>query len=474
MADYTASVKVKLQDQFTRSAKAVSKSAQRVNKTTVSALNKTKRVGQATVKTFDRVRKSSDKATKSLKKMRSLRMPGGALGGLASGAILAMEARRVATLEERYGRLAIQAEVTDAQMLKMRTNLEQTARNINIAPTELLNALDQIVEKTGDLNFATKQLDNMAKSVQATGATGLDIGATFAEFQKMGVTDPNEIKKMIDTLILQGKGGSFTLQEFAAQSSKLFPSITAYGFKGEKSIEQLGAVAQIARMGTGSADEATTSINSLLKTLSVKEDKLNNSGIKTKNEDGSLRDITSVVEDLIKLTNGNVGKLNEFFGDEGYKAIKYLIDGYKTTGDVTAYDKYTSIKGTGRKLELDATRASKFTNSKAQSLINVKDKYSDKVGNFAIDKANVLVNEVTGEASKNRFLEDMKKAEKRLEEKNRKIQELKNNTRIESELFYKKIAEKQQIEIKLKKSPDLKVDRITTSSSNIGIIAEDI
>jgi len=468
MADYTASVKVKLQDQFSRSAKAVAKSANRVNRSAVTALNKTKRVGQATVRTFDKVRKSSDKATKSLKKMRSLRMPGGVLGGLASTVAVGAEVRRIATLEERYGRLGIQAEITDEKVAKMRSSLETAARNIKLDPKEMLSGVEQIVEKTGDLDFAIANFQNLGLAMQATGSTGFDIGATLAEFQKMGITDPEVIKRMIDTLILQGKEGAFTLQEFASQSSKLFPSIAAYGFKGEKAIEQLGSIAQVARKSTGSADEATTSINSLLKTLSVKEDELNGDGIKTKNEDGSVRDVTAVVRDLIRQKNGNTGKLNEFLGDEGYKAIKFLIDEYKTKGTFSEYDKYESIKGDGSKLMFDANRATKFSNATYQDLVNKKDEASDFVLKPAMEEANSFLN-----AAKERLdtflfaknLVDLIKAKKE------------DKTKDEVSSLEKRVINqlnKQQIEIKLKKSPDLKVDKVTTASSNIGIIVEDI
>lgn len=92
---------------------------------------------------------------------------------------LAVSGKSVADLETRLTRLRLQAGISKEEMAKLNQELFKTAqkRDINIDPSELISAIERIVGKTGDLQFAVQNMQNLAYAISATGAAGQDVGA---------------------------------------------------------------------------------------------------------------------------------------------------------------------------------------------------------------------------------------------------------------------------------------------------------
>ena len=180
---------------------------------------------------------------------------------LITGAAGLGTARFLIGLEERFTLLGITADVSEEKIDKLKKQIFDVSRqpNIRIDPGELTSAVEDIVEKTGDLKFAQDNLENFAVAISATGGkTGSAIGQISAEFQKMGIVSREDVAESLDILTVQGKSGAFTLQNLAKLGSRVVTAYTAMGRTGVPAIREMGAALQLIRQGTGSSEMAAT------------------------------------------------------------------------------------------------------------------------------------------------------------------------------------------------------------------------
>ena len=101
------------------------------------------------------------------------------------------------------------------------------------------------MEKTGDMDFARANIDNIAKSIRAFNATGTDIGSLLSEFSKLGYTS-EETSKLLDELYSQGNKGAFVAKDFASLGASIISAYSVIGTAPED-IKNVGASMQVLR-----------------------------------------------------------------------------------------------------------------------------------------------------------------------------------------------------------------------------------
>ncbi len=298
---------------------------------------------------------------------------GGAIGTL----------HMVGNLEARFTRLGIQANrgAEEVDRLKRKIFEVSQAPDIRIDPGQLTAAIEEIVEKTGDLKFAEDNLRNLAAAIQATGAEGLSIGGIAAEFQKMGLTDPNDVLKALDILTVQGKAGAFTLQNLAALGPRVVTAYTAMGRTGLPAIREMGAALQVIRQGTGSSEMAAAAFEALLRTLgdADKLKILKGGGIEIF-EPGSttqMRSLPVIMEEIIKKTRGSKVSLSRVFDAEAIRAFNAAVGEFQRTGSVASLDRFYNVQADGTTVLADSARAAKDFNSALTYLYTSYRKFAD-------------------------------------------------------------------------------------------------
>jgi hypothetical protein len=175
-------------------------------------------------------------------------------------------------------------------------------------------------------------------------ATGTEIGAVAeaaASISKQfDVTGLEEMRDVLAALTMQGKAGSFELSDAAAQFQKLAAAGAAFGLdKGAAGAKTLGGLTQIARSGTGSADEAATSVSAMFAAFDSKQKQLSDNGVDVF-KGGKKRGVEDLlVESISKVGGNDAGKkaagLRSIFGEQGIRAINPLINTYQTARDST-------------------------------------------------------------------------------------------------------------------------------------------
>lgn len=359
-----------------RTGRATSQVGQSLSNAGKRVRQYTQEIGAAIKKT-DLMRRSVDKMGEGIDNL------GNQWTALASGAAGAGSAVVVMGLEERYERLGIQAGKTKEEMAQLRAEMFATSQqsDIRVDQGEMLSAVEKIVEKTGDLKFAQENMANIGRVMQATGAAGDDVGTMFADMaEKFGLKNADEVLKAIDTLVVQGDQGAFTFQNLAAEGAAVSAAYAAMGRTGPKAVREMGALLQIARMGSGSAAEAASAMESVLADITSNYEDIEKLGIQVFDEEAlargekKFRDIPSILKEIMQATNGDITEYSQLFGDEAMRLMKVLADA-KNIGKL---DDLLSVNGDGAAVLEKSARMAQTANAAMIKLKNTWLSFADK------------------------------------------------------------------------------------------------
>lgn len=274
-----------------------------------------------------------------------------------------------AELDRRISRIAIAADISrdKAKELKDEINAVSNTKGIRIDPNEATSAIEEILTKTGDLEYAIANLPNIAAVIQATGAGGTEVGGIFTEFKKLGIDTSEAAMRAIDTLNLQGKQGAFTLANLAKEGPKIFSAYAATGREGAAGVTELGAALQVIRQGVGSDAEAVTAFESIIRDITRPETvkKLKQLGgievfdpEQLKQGREVMRSLPVLIEEIVTKSGGLSSKLSLLnLTDEAKRALKPVIAEFVQTGDVKAFDEFLTLSGDGTTTLNDAAVA---------------------------------------------------------------------------------------------------------------------
>ena len=304
------------------------------------------------------------------------------VGAVGFGATI----RQVGNLQERFVRLGIQANKSKEEIDALKEAIYETALSdgVRVDAGELTAAVETIVEKTGDLDLARDNLRNMAVAIQASGATGGDIGAMVANmFDKYGIRDGEAVLRMLDRFVEQGKFAAFALKDQATQSERLMAAYAGVGRSGEAGASEQGALVQMFRKGTGSAEQAVTAFERTIAELRSKSEDVEGLGIEVWDPDAlaegkrEMRAVTDVLKELIVATNGDVKSLGEIFGEESIRGVQVLAAEFNKTGGFKTLDDLMTAGGTGKAIDADANRASRIFNQALGSLGTAWERFAE-------------------------------------------------------------------------------------------------
>ncbi len=287
--------------------------------------------------------------------------------GLATGAGAAAVGRWMVNEQRRFTRLGIQANQSSEQIAKLKGQIYDTARapEIRVDAGQIVSAIEEIVEKTGDLKFAQENIRNIGLALSATGGDGGAIGGIFAEFQKIGITRAQDVMQAIDLLNKQGKAGAFTLENLASLGPRVVSAYASTGRGGLDMIREMGAVLQVIRQGTGSSEQAATAFEALIRTLldAKKSKMLQQGGIKIfdpealKKGEEVMRPLNEIMVEIVKASKGRASILSQVFDAEAMRSFNAVAGEFIRTGNVESLQKFIDIQADGSTTLRDSARA---------------------------------------------------------------------------------------------------------------------
>jgi hypothetical protein len=275
---------------------------------------------------------------------------GGALtaGALGLG-ITGAAARDSLRLREVSNRLSISSRGAGEKAIdpaQLQKEFERTAiATPGLRAVDVADAVQQFVTKTGRLDVARASQQTFATVASASGSDIRDVSAAAADlFQKFDITSIEQMQEAFASLTMQGKAGAFELKDAAGQFGKLSAAASRFGIdKGVTGVKTLGGLTQIARTSTGSAEQASTAVEAMLRQLVAKSGdigrlRVDGKAVRVfeKGSNSKTRNIQDVIADTIAGAKGSTVALQKIFGDEGIRGVSPLISAFNQAKDATA------------------------------------------------------------------------------------------------------------------------------------------
>lgn len=340
---------------------------------------------------MDRFARSGSASMKMMAKTlpmvsRGLDKIGNKYTALLSGGAAYAAIKSTAALETRLTRLGVQAGKSDEEIKALNDSIYAVAqdRQINVDPSQLLAAVEQIVEKTGDLDLARGNLENIGAMMSATGAAGADAGTLIADmFEKFNIKTPEEMLKTLDLLTNQGKSGAFTLQYLATQGERVTSAYARLGRTGAQGAAEMGAMLQMIKKGVGSPEQAATALEAYVRSLkdANKQKELMKAGIKLMdpNDPKRMRSGAEIMKDIIKAVDGNDTQISKIFDGEAMRAFVGVVNEFNKSGEFSSLDSFLTVANDGKTLMADSARVAATFEGSMTSLKTAVSKFSNDV-----------------------------------------------------------------------------------------------
>lgn len=278
---------------------------------------------------------------------------GAGAASVAGGIIIGSALNDQAQVQAGASRVANQGMRPD-----LKPKIAKESQNIKgFTGEESIDALDQFVQKTGDLEAGMGAWKMLGELAIATSTDFKDMGnaaGTAYNFISDSVKDPierlNQLKDVMTVLAVQGNMSTVEMRDLAPELGKISAAARRFGGDPIVMMKKLAAMGQLAvkRGGATDAAEETTSIGRFV------DDLVKDSGSKKAKKNGfvdpftdkthtKLRDPVEIVTGIMEKTQGNQGKIGAMFGVRGQRALSGLGNVWQQAHD----DAEKKKKGTG-------------------------------------------------------------------------------------------------------------------------------
>jgi hypothetical protein len=273
---------------------------------------------------------------------RTLDQVGNRYVALATGGAVAAASKQTLDLGAAMTQLGVDAEISDAKLAAIKARIFEVANasNIKVDSNELLIGIKEIVARTGDLDLALDNLENIGLTMRATGASGQDSAALVANyFEKFKIGNAKEMLKVLDESARLGHQGAFEMRDLATQGNEVSTAYAATGRTGAQAAREMNVLLQIIRRTAPSASEASTNFERLIATLTAEKVKeFQKNGIKIWDEEAlkrgtkMARPIPAIITDILKATKADPEVLAEIFDIRALRAMNAFALEFKGAG----------------------------------------------------------------------------------------------------------------------------------------------
>lgn len=260
--------------------------------------------------------------------------------GAAGGAVMAIKAqKRFAETDLALTRVGITADATDKQISDLDQTVRKTAFDTGNSFDKVTKGLESLVAGGLDLDKALPAIPAIAKTAQAAGAEVEDMATTtLALNQALGI-GTDKMQSAFDVLVTGGKAGKFELKDMARYMASILPAAKAVGMQGQEGLEKIVALMQTVRAGTGTTEEAASSISNIFAKMESEETtkKFSKFGVDLREEMKKARAggkdlLQTFIELTDKATKGDLSKVPQLFTDmefaRGMRALLQYRDVY--------------------------------------------------------------------------------------------------------------------------------------------------
>lgn len=350
-------------------------------------------------KGLDRAQKRFGRFAKNTKRTLSRAFSGmKGIAGIGAGFGLAGMGREVLGFEDRLQRVGSQARFTRGELNGFRDAITGVSDETGLGRDVLLDAVEKVVDLQGASGATTSNLQTMATALLATGSAGEDMaGLMFALNENLSVTE-TEAKAALSAIDAIGAEKSIPFKDLSADLAALSGSAKSFGVEGVEGTAKLVAAMQVLRTRFKGSAEVATGLQGAMTAFLKKESKLKKFGVHVRDNNGELRDLFEIIEDIANSKLGDAagsGKLLDVLGRaEAFRAVQGLIQDQKelqrltalgtSSGnflDVRAEERLSSTPGKIAKQwnQVKLTIAKAFTPERLEKFARVLEKIADLV-----------------------------------------------------------------------------------------------
>ena len=215
--------------------------------------------------------------------------------------------------------------------------LRLSGRNLtNLAPEKLAAGIQDLVAQGLELNDAVASMEALGKVATATNSDLLDVTKTGFQLQNALKIRPTELKATFDALAFAGKQGAFELRDMAQFMPTIAAAAGSLGIQGQKGAVSLAAMMQMVRKDAPDAGQAATRLtDAMLKMTAPDAVKrfakfgVNIEQVLTDAKAKGINPMEAALDQLQKVTGGDVFKLSQIFGDKEAKLALMSLMKYR-------------------------------------------------------------------------------------------------------------------------------------------------
>jgi len=172
-------------------------------------------------------------------------------------------------LEHQLMQIGITADMTDAEIVRLRQHLEHLS-----LPTETNQSVDNLAKAYKALVSAGMSNEQATASLRSVGRAATAASADINDLSQMSFTlvdtlgiAPDALAAEIDRLAFAGKKGSFEIRDIARYLPTLGAAAKEAGLTGSEGVATLGAALQVARKGAGESSEAANNMKNFFQKM---------------------------------------------------------------------------------------------------------------------------------------------------------------------------------------------------------------
>ena len=165
--------------------------------------------------------------------------------------------------------IAIKAGVANQpQEQDMAKRIIQVSQDNGMSRDGVADLVNQLVGAGMDLDKALSYAGVAAQFSVGQGSSGTDTAKMIQALeQNAKISDPEEMKKTLEGIALQGQAGSFEASDMARWFPVLLASMEKTGSTGPQAVAQLGAMLQVQMKTAGGSDEAANNLKNWIEKI---------------------------------------------------------------------------------------------------------------------------------------------------------------------------------------------------------------
>lgn len=245
------------------------------------------------------------------------------LGGPAA---LGASYKQFADVDRQITNIGITAGASAEELAGVRKQIEGIAYETAQPSGKVTGGLEVLVAQGRNVKESLNFLPSIARTAAVTNSEMADIAKSSDAVASNFKIASKDMQAAFDIMAAGGNAGTFELKDMSRYLPSLAPAASAIGFSGQKGLADLVSILQIIRKGSGTSEEAYSSMNNVLMKMDSDETRKNfkkfgiDSAKALEQTRKSGGNVIETFEQLIRTaTKGDNAKIGEIVKDAEFK-----------------------------------------------------------------------------------------------------------------------------------------------------------